>query len=72
MPSACHYHRQSIFIAIIYAQLILDGTSRLDNTFDACFMSYLHTIREREESIAGHYRPFQIKIEGLGFVDGLV
>ena len=72
MSSARHHHRQSIFVAIIYAQLILDGASWLYHTFNARFVRNLHTIREWEEGITRHHGTFQIKIERLGFVYGLV
>ncbi len=72
MPSTCHHHRQSIFIAIINAQLVLDGASWLYHTFNACFVRNLHTIREWEEGITGHNGTFQIKFKRLCFMDGLV
>jgi len=72
MSSARHHHRQSIFVAIINAQLIFDGTPWLNYTFNARFVRNLHTIREREEGITGHYGTIQIKFKGFCFVDGLV
>ena len=64
MSSTCHHHRQSIFVTIIYAQLILDGASWLNDTFNARFVRNLHTIGEWEEGITGHYGTFQIKFGG--------
>ena len=62
MSSTCHHHGQSIFIAIINAQLVFDGASWLNHTFNARFVRNLHTIREWEERITGHHGTVKIKI----------
>ena len=45
---------------------------RLEDTVDSCFVSNLNTIGEREESVTCHYGTIEVKIEVLGFFNGVV
>jgi len=51
MSDAGKYHRESIVITIVDTQLILDGTTWLDDGGDTGFVGYLYAIRKREKSI---------------------
>lgn len=64
-------HRHILLITEVYRVLIFHRATRLDHGTDTLLMSDLHTIREREESVGGHYRTRQIETEGFRFFDGL-
>jgi hypothetical protein len=72
MTCSCHYHHHSVFIAIIDAQLVLNGTSGLDYRSDSGIVRNLNAVGEWKEGITGHDSPFQIKIEGARFMHCLV
>ena len=55
MARAGKYHRHFIFVAIINAQLVLNGTTGLDNSGYACFVGNFDAIGKREKSVARHH-----------------
>lgn len=46
-----HYHAHSMSVAIVYAILVFDGPSRLDNSGNSFFIGDLYTIREGEKGV---------------------
>ena len=71
MSYARHDHGNAMSIAIIDAQLVLDGSPRLNHRLNPCLMGNFNTIREGEEGIRGHDSTLQVKAKYLGFFDGL-
>ena len=71
MSRTGHYHSKIIFIAIIYTQLVLNGSTRLNYSSNPCFVRNFHTIRKWEKSITGHYSSLKIKFKGICFINTL-
>ena len=66
-----NYHSYAVFVAVVHTLLVSDGSARMDNCFHTGLVCDLHTIREWEEGIRGHYGTFKREFEAAGFLDSL-
>ena len=60
------YHGHVVIVAIVYAQLVFDRSTGLDNSLYTSLVGNLHTIREGEEGVTGHYGSIQVEVERSG------
>ena len=71
MSESCHHHGQSTFLAVCNGVFVPDGTSGLDKGLNAFCMAHFYAVIKRKEGITGQYSTLQIKIELLGFFNGM-
>lgn len=60
-------HSQTMFVAIINGQLVVNRTSRLDNGGDTGFVGNFHTVGKRENASEAITAPFRSKLNETAF-----